>query len=41
MQKYEFPLEFGGLNLKEVLDTCTGSPLLVWFQLIHISNICT
>ena len=38
MQKNEFPLEFGGLNLKEV-DSCTGSPLLVWLLLIHISNI--
>ena len=38
MQKNEFPLEFGGLNLKEV-DSCTGSPLLVWFLLMHISDV--
>ena len=32
-KKNEFPLEFRGLNLKEV-DSCTESPLLVWFLLL-------
>ena len=41
MQKNEFPLEFRGLNLKEV-DSCTESPLLVWFLLlIYLGGLMT